>query len=177
MAGAVPLEKGGPKADNRAVLLRQGGLLQVVRQIHQHFPLGIPIAAKFMQPFRRTEQKPAQLQLPRGEEAGGSNNVFAHSGINFVPELGKEQPILRGFCNFFNVCSIHHSTMLKKFPRPQTEPLTKQPGWGIMQVQRVPPADGSPVLAKRSNRDCGRCGGYFFLLSAYARIAKIRIPN
>ena len=42
--------------------------------------------------------------------------------------------------------------MLKKFPRPQTGPLTKQPGWGIIQVQRVPPADGSPSVVERSNR-------------------------
>ncbi len=32
------------------------------------------------------------------------------------------------------------------------EPLTNQPGWGIIQVQRVPPADGSPSVVERSNR-------------------------
>ena len=39
------------------------------------------------------------------------------------------------------------------------------------------PADGLPQFRLGSNRYFGRVGGYFFLLSAYARIAKIRIPN
>ena len=68
------------------------------------------MAPEFMEPFRLTEKVPGQLQLPGGEEAGGGQDVLPHPGVDFVPELCQQQPILRRFCDFFNVASIHAIT-------------------------------------------------------------------
>ena len=42
--------------------------------------------------------------------------------------------------------------------------MTNIPKWGIVIIEKVLPVDGSPLQRKRSNRNLGKLGGYFFLL-------------
>ena len=110
MAGGVAFEEGGPQADQRCILIAEAVLFQIVRQVYQHLPLRIPIAAEGVQAGLVTEEEPGHFQLPGGEETGGGRNVAADTSVYFVPQLGQKETVLRIVGDFFNIASIHNIT-------------------------------------------------------------------
>ena len=110
VAGGISFKKGGPQADQRGILIVETVLFQIFRQVYQHLPLRIPIAAEGMEPRLVTEKEPGHFQLPGGEETGGGGNIAADTGVDFVPQLGKKETILRVVGDFFNIASIHNIT-------------------------------------------------------------------
>ena len=105
--GAVPLKEVGSQAHAGRIPLPQAAFLQIFRQVHQHFSLGILVAAEGMKPLRRAEEVSGKGLLPLGKEAGAGRNVPVDSGVYFVPELGQEQPVLGTLGDFFDFASIH----------------------------------------------------------------------
>ena len=110
VAGAVPLIEGGSQTGTGRILLKESSFFQIVRKKNQHFPLGIPIAAKKAKPFGAAKEVFRHFLLPRRQETGGSRDVLANTGVYFVPEFGKKYLIFRRLGDFFNVGTIHDIT-------------------------------------------------------------------
>ena len=111
VAGAVRLIKAGPQTNTGAVWIIQGIFFQIFRQIDQHFPLGIGIAAEGIQPRHIAKEIPGHFQLPGRQEAGVCRNAFPHTGGYFVPQLCQKKTILRRVGDFLNMISIHAITL------------------------------------------------------------------
>lgn len=123
MAQFVRFKKVGFQTAKRTVLPVKRAFFQIIRQIDQHFSLRVFVAAKAMQPREISKEKVRQFQLPRGEKAGVGSYILPNTGVNFVIELGKQEPVLRRFCDFFNSAAFHSIT----FPYYSTEtPFVKE---------------------------------------------------
>ena len=103
VAGAVPMVKLCPEANQGAVLFHQGAFLQIFGKIYQHPALGFRVAAKAVQSLQIAKQIAGHLQLPGGEEAGVGGDAFALPCVDFIPDLGKEDSVLRSPGDFFDV--------------------------------------------------------------------------
>jgi hypothetical protein len=60
-----------------------------------------------VQALQVAEEIPGHFQLPGGEKAGGSYNIFPNACVYFVPEFGKKELVLRCPGDFVDITAIH----------------------------------------------------------------------
>ena len=136
VAGAVALKERGTQTYAGAVFVVQAAFLQVVRQVDEHFPLGIPVTAEGVQALHITKKVFCHLLLPGGEEAGVGGNILPLPGVDFVPELCQQRPVLGRLGDFFNVVSVHAITgnsIAYLFPGGKKFFLCLEKMWSIMR--------------------------------------------
>ena len=98
------------QAHQGAILIGQRRFVQVVRQVDEHLPFRLRVAAKAVQTRQVAEQIPSQLQIPGRQKRGVGYDVLPDARIDFVPNLGKQQCIFRVLGNFFDIfsCQSYH---------------------------------------------------------------------
>ena len=118
MAQAVVFIEGCPQTAKGRIVAKHRIHVHIIGNINQHLPLCSLITAKGVQAFRFTEQIPAHFQFSRGEKAGGCAYISPHTGVYFVPELGKQEPVFRCSGNFLDVASVHDFTSWGYYTTP-----------------------------------------------------------
>ena len=53
------------------------------------------------------KKESGQLLFPGGQETGVNRDLFSYTGLDLIPELGKEHPVFRTVGNFVNIVPIH----------------------------------------------------------------------
>ena len=111
VGGVIALVKSGAQANKRRIFVIERICVQIIRQIYEHFSLGIGITAEGMQLLLISEQVTGHIQLPFRQETGIYRNILTHTHVDFVPYLCQKDFVLRRAGDFVNVTPVHYITM------------------------------------------------------------------